>query len=89
MTAADFERLWVNKMQWEAYDWEEQADRFDPKPEFSWRWAYWFDDYAALKMAEAFITSDDCSVHSDETGGWILLTNYPCSCQAQRELVSA
>ena len=89
MTAEDFDRLWVNKMQWQEYDWESQADRFTPTPEFTWNWAYWFDDYASLKMAEAFITVDDCSVHSDEAGGWILLTNYPCRCQLAKTLVSA
>jgi hypothetical protein len=89
LTAADFERLWVNSMRWQGINWEEQAARFDPLPEFSWTYAYWFDEYAALKMAEGFLSADQCSIHSDEAGGWVILTNYASPCHLRDELVSA
>jgi len=89
MTDVDFERLWVNSMAWDGQGWEAQADRFDPKPNFTWRYAYWFDDYASLKMAEGFIWPRLSATHSDEAGGWVLLTNYASPCHRSNDLVSA
>jgi len=89
MTAADFERLWVSSMKWQGIDWEAQADRFDPTPKFNWEYAYWFDEYSALKMAESFLTANQFSIHSDESGGWVILTNYASPCHFNDELVSA
>ena len=53
--AADFEQLWINSMEWNGQDWEKQIDRFEPAPLLTWKYAYWFDNYAALKMAQAFL----------------------------------
>ena len=92
LTAADFERLWINSMEWMNLDWEKQADRFDPMPLFSWHYAYWFDNYAALKLAEAFISTlgKNYAIHSDEgTGDWVMLTNYASPCHINKRLVSA
>jgi len=89
ITAADFERLWVNSMKWRGIDWEDQAARFVPRPDFTWTYAYWFDEYAALKLAEGFLTSDECRIHSDEAGGWVILTNYASPCHLRKEMVSA
>ena len=82
LKAADFEQLWNNSMEWVNQDWQKQEDRFDPSPLFSWKYAYWFDNYASLKMAEAYLNGVGSArglseVHSDEAGGWVLLTNYP------------
>jgi hypothetical protein len=89
LTAADFERLWDNSMKWHDYNWQDQAERFEPRPDFNWQYAYWFDNYAALKMAEGFLTTDECKIHSDEAGGWVLLTNYASPCYLRKTLVSA
>jgi hypothetical protein len=92
LTAADFERLWINSMKWMGEDWEKQEDRFDPKPFFSWHYAYWFDNYAALKLAEAFISTlgKNYAIHSDEgTSDWVMLTNYASPCHVSKRLVSA
>jgi hypothetical protein len=89
LTAADFERLWDNSMKWRDYNWQDQAERFEPKPDYKWLYAYWFDNYAALKMAEGFLTADECKIHSDEAGGWVLLTNYASPCHLRKTLVNA
>jgi hypothetical protein len=77
-----FEYLWINSMKWNGIDWEKQEDRFDPKPSFSWAYAYWFDSYASLKMGEAYLTAvnEDYSIHSDEAGDWLLLSNFASPC---------
>ena len=92
LKAADFEQLWINSMEWLNQDWQKQADRFDPSPLFSWKYAYWFDNYAALKMAEGFISSlgKNYAIHSDEgTGDWVMLTNYASPCHLRKTLVNA
>ena len=90
--AADFEQLLINSMQWMNQDWESQEDRFDTKPLFSWQYAYWFDDYASLKIAEGFIAGlgKNYAIHSDEsTGDWLMLTNYASPCHLRKTLVNA
>jgi hypothetical protein len=90
--AADFEQLWSNSMEWMNQDWEKQADRFDPSPFFSWQYAYWFDNYSALKLAEAFVNAlgKNYAIHSDEgTGDWVMLTNYASPCHLRKKLVNA
>jgi hypothetical protein len=91
LKAADFEQLWTNSMEWMNLDWQKQADRFDPLPLFSWQYAYWFDNYSALKLAEAFISSlgKNYAIHSDEgTGDWVILTNYASPCHLRKSLVT-
>jgi len=91
LKAADFEQLWINSMEWMNQDWEKQADRFDPKPFYSWKYAYWFDNYAALKMAQGFINAvgSNYAIHSDEaTGDWVMLTNYASPCHLRKVLVA-
>ena len=92
LKAADFEQLWSNSMEWNGQDWEKQLDRFDPAPLFTWKYAYWFDNYAALKMAQAFlnVVGANQAIHSDEgTGDWLILTNYISPCYIKKSLVSA
>ena len=91
LKGADFEQLWTNSMEWMNQDWEQQADRFDPKPFYSWKYAYWFDSYAALKMAQAFINAvgSNHAIHSDEaTGDWVMLTNYASPCHLRKVSVT-
>ena len=93
LKAADFEQLWINSMEWNSNkDWDKQALRFDPIPLFSWHYAYWFDNYAALKMAEGFLSSlgKNYAIHSAEgTGDWLMLTNYASPCHLRKKLVNA
>ena len=92
LKAADFEQLWINSMEWMNLDWQKQSDRFDPSPLFSWQYAYWFDNYAALKMAEGFLSSlgKNYATHSDENSGdWLILTNYDSPCHLRKKLVNA
>ena len=96
INAADFEQLWSNSMQWRGQDWEKQADRFNPMPLFTWKFAYWFDNYASVKIAQAFLNSvgsmqGSSKIHSDDVGGWVLLTNYvsPCWLEGNRVAVNA
>jgi hypothetical protein len=92
LKAADFEQLWINSMEWQNNDWQKQADRFEPNPLFTWQYAYWFDNYTALKMAEGFIAGlgKNYALHSDEgTGDWVMLTNYASPCHLRKTLVNA
>jgi hypothetical protein len=93
INATDFERLWVNSMQWRGQDWEKQAHRFDPMPVFTWKYAYWFDNYASLKIAQAYLNGVGnarglSEIHSDESGGWVLLTNYPSTSWLKNQQVA-
>jgi hypothetical protein len=90
--AADFEQLWITSMEWNGQDWEKQVDRFEPAPLLTWKYAYWFDNYAALKMAQAFLNvmGSNHAIHSDEgTGDWVLLTSYASPCHLRKTLVTA
>lgn len=92
LKAVDFEHLWIQSMEWQNNNWQSQASRFEPTPLFSWQFAYWFDDYAALKMAEGFINGlgKNYAIHSDEnTGDWVMLTNYASPCHLRKTLVNA
>ena len=91
LKAADFEQLWVNSMEWMNGDWQDQANRFEPTPFFSWHYAYWFGNYSSLKMAEAFINGlgKNYAIHSDEVlGDWVMLTNYASPCHLRKVSVS-
>jgi hypothetical protein len=92
MKAADFEQLWLNSMEWNGQDWDKQVDRFEPAPLLTWKYAYWFDSYAALKMAQGFISAvgSNHAIHTDEaTGDWVMLTNYASPCHLRKVSVSA
>ena len=93
LTAADFERLWVNSMEWRGIDWEKQTDRFEPRPDFNWTYAYWFDSAINLVMAKAFMAAlkVDYKEHIDswDDDSWVLLTNYASPCHMRKELISA
>jgi len=61
-------------------------------PLLTWKYAYWFDSYAALKMAQGFISAvgSNHAIHSDEaTGDWVMLTNYASPCHLRKVSVSA
>ena len=77
-----FEHLWDNSMAWAGTDWQAQAERFEPKPKYNWKYAYWFESYPALLIARAFLESQGKrhAIHSDEAGGWVLLTNFASPC---------
>jgi hypothetical protein len=78
----DFERLWINSMLWNGVDWEKQEERFIPKPSFAWKFAYWYDDYSALKMGESYLKAinEDYAIHSDEEGDWVIVSNFASPC---------
>ena len=77
-----FEHLWISSMAWKGTDWKKQEARFDPKPNYDWKFVYWFDNYASLKMGEAYLTAinEEYATHSDEEGDWILLSNFASLC---------
>jgi len=90
--AVDFEELWINSMEWKNNDWQKQPGRFSPSPIFSWAYVYWFDNYAALKMAEGFISSlsKNYATHLDQnTGDWVILTNYASPCHLRKSVRKA
>lgn len=76
----DFNLLCETKMQWAGYEWEVQKNRFTfDESEFSFKWAYWFDSYAAVILARTFLTEQNYKfAHSfDEAQGqYVLVTDY-------------
>ena len=83
--AEGFEHLWSNSMFWNKSDWESQEERFIPEPAFNWLLAYWFDDYASLKMGEGFLVAigEQYSIHIDDSSAsWVLLTNFASPCHS-------
>jgi hypothetical protein len=82
LNAKGFESLWDNSMKWAGNNWQVQETRFEPKPTYKWRYAYFFESYTALVMAQAYLKSTGykSAVHEDLAGGWVLLSNYMSPC---------
>jgi len=81
INADEFDFLFDTSMNWKSVDWETQDGRFTPLPDYrKFERAYWFDSYANLILARAYLAADgyEFSVHSDESeqGGWVLLTDF-------------
>jgi hypothetical protein len=76
LTRIDFDNLWDNSMEWGG-EWEAQGDRFNPHTSYGWKRAYWFDTYANLLLARTYLSDNNYEFQytSDETGGWVLLTD--------------
>ena len=76
LTRIDFDNLWDNSMEWGG-EWEIQSDRFNPNISYGWKRAYWFDTYANLLLARTYLSDNNYEFQytSDETGGWVLLTD--------------
>jgi hypothetical protein len=77
-----FEHLWANSMAWKGSNWEIQEGRFEPEPNYSWAFAYWFDNYTSLKMCEAYLKAinEDYAIHVDGGEEWLLLSNFASPC---------
>ena len=82
LDATGFEQLWDNSMAWKGTDWAAQDGRFEPMPNYSDTWAYFFEGYLNAVVALGFIkaTGESATLHSDETGGWLIVTNYASPC---------
>jgi len=79
LTPQDFESLSDTQMQWKGYDWEEQAGRFTSPPNFEFKWAYWFDSYAALLFARLFLSEREAAFQhffDEGTEQYVLITDY-------------
>jgi hypothetical protein len=79
-----FEYLWDNSMAWQDYsaDWKAQDGRFDPMPDYNFKWAYFFDTFinaaAALGYLEA--QGEYAELHTDKAGGWLIVSNFASPC---------
>ena len=81
--AEGFEHLWGNSMKWQGIDWKEQAARFTPEPvNYDLKWVYWFEKYTELALAEGFLKAIRAPFnrHSDEEGGWLIVTDFASPC---------
>ena len=84
ITEEDFAHLHHTSMQWAGYKWEEQTDRFFPLPDFTWKHAYWAENYSDVLLMQAFLGAlgHEFQLISDESeafNGWVILTNYLAS----------
>jgi len=82
LDANGFEYLWDNSMAWAGTDWASQDGRFSPMPAYNYKWAYFFEDYINAVVAMGFIKGqgESATLHSDEVGGWLIVSNYASPC---------
>ena len=82
LDANGFEHLWDNSMAWAGSNWEAQDGRFNPMPENNFTWAYFCENYINAVIAMGFLktTGERATLHSDEAGGWLIVTNYASPC---------
>jgi len=82
LDAQQFEYLWDNSMAWAGTDWAAQDGRFEPMPNYMSKWAYFYDTYlnALISMSYLDAVGQSATLHSDETGGWVIVTNYASPC---------
>lgn len=80
ITEEDFEMLSSIKMQWNGYDWELQADRFDNREiSFEYQWAYWFDSRTELILARNFLMQREISFnesYDEAMESFVIVTDY-------------
>ena len=84
LDATGFESMWDNSMAWQGYneDWKAQDGRFDPMPSYNFNWAYFYDNYLNAVVGMGFLKAigESATLHSDEAGGWLIVTNYASPC---------
>jgi hypothetical protein len=69
LTANDFERLTETQMEWNTEtDWKEQAHRFEDTINWSHKFIFWTENYAATLLATEYLTQQgfDYSISYDE-----------------------
>jgi hypothetical protein len=79
ITEQDFDMLSNTQMQWNGYDWEIQADRFEPHVSFDHLWAFWFDSRAALILARNFLIQREIKfqeTYDNAMDQFVILTDY-------------
>jgi hypothetical protein len=77
-----FEYLWDSSMAWQGTDWAAQDGRFEPMPDYSKKWAYFFDEFTSALIALSYLESrgEVATLHSDETGGWLIVSDFASPC---------
>ena len=67
------------QMQWNGYDWEIQADRFESHVTFDYLWAFWFDNRTALILARNFLIQREIKfqeTYDEALDQYVILTDY-------------
>jgi hypothetical protein len=82
LDALGFEHLWDQSMAWAGTDWAAQDGRFEPMPNYTDKWSYFFENYLHAVIALGFLkgVGEKATLHSDEAGGWLIVTNYASPC---------
>ena len=77
-----FEMLWDNSMAWQGTDWAAQDGRFDPMPDYSKKWAYFFQEFLPAITAFSYLESkgEAATIHTDESGGWLIVSDFASPC---------
>ena len=78
MIEEDFENLVHTSMPWGGH-WREQINRFEPQPMLDWRYAYWVDNFMAVLLCRAYLTTQNCetqTVWDRAFNCYLILTNY-------------
>jgi hypothetical protein len=79
ITEQDFDMLSNTQMQWNGYDWEIQADRFESHVTFDYLWAFWFDNRTALILARNFLIQREIKfqeTYDEALDQYVILTDY-------------
>ena len=82
LNAVYFEHLWDNSMAWQGTDWAAQDGRFEPMPDYSMKWAYFFEEFTNALIALSYLeaSGEAATLHSDEVGGWLIVSNFASPC---------
>ena len=82
LDAEGFENIWDNSMAWGGTDWAAQDGRFDPMPDYNFEWAYFYASYLSALISISYLKSirEKATLHSDEAGGWLIVTNFMSPC---------
>ncbi len=78
MIEEDFENLVHTSMPWGGH-WIEQINRFEPAPMLQWRYAYWVDNFMAVLLCRAYLTTQNCetqTVWDRAFNCYLILTDY-------------
>jgi hypothetical protein len=78
MIEEDFEQMVHTSMPWGGH-WIEQINRFEPAPMLHWRYAYWVDNFMAVLLCRAYLTTQNCETQTVWDRAFnchLILTNY-------------
>ena len=78
ITEHDFEHLHHTSMAW-GKSWAKQKSRFEDAPLFTWKMAYWVENYVEVLLCQGFLSAhnfESQTVYDTAYDCWLILTDY-------------